>query len=234
MRQSRPKEFSLAKPKEIPYTVKKKKFWNAVQIFITQEVVMGKRSEKNTKMKIATAAWKLFSERGYDETTVEDIIEAAETSRGTFYHYFEGKDALLSTLSYVFDEKYSELESLIDENANTFDTLIFLNQELFGMVEDRISMDLLTRLYSTQLITKGEKHLLDRNRLYYRLLRKIALKGQEKGELKSDIPANEIVKLYALTERALLYDWCICNGEYSLKNYSKTVMPMFLSGIKAK
>ena len=140
----------------------------------------------------------------------------------------------MSTLSYVFDEKYSELESLIDENANTFDTLIFLNQELFGMVEDRISMDLLTRLYSTQLITKGEKHLLDRNRLYYRLLRKIALKGQEKGELKSDIPANEIVKLYALTERALLYDWCICNGEYSLKNYSKTVMPMFLSGIKAK
>ena len=41
---------------------------------------MGKRNEKNTKMKIATAAWKLFSEHGYDETTVEDIIEAAETS----------------------------------------------------------------------------------------------------------------------------------------------------------
>ena len=59
---------------------------------------MGKRSEKNTKMKIATAAWKLFSERGYDETTVEDIIEAAETSRGTFYHYFESKDDVLDAM----------------------------------------------------------------------------------------------------------------------------------------
>ncbi len=34
--------------------------------------------------------------QGYEDTTVEEIIEASGTSRGSFYHYFDGKDALLS------------------------------------------------------------------------------------------------------------------------------------------
>ena len=37
-----------------------------------------------------------------------------------------------------------------------------------------------------------------------------------------------LVKLYALCERALLYDWCICSGEYSLTLYSQKMMPLFL------
>ncbi|MDO4736878.1 MAG: TetR/AcrR family transcriptional regulator C-terminal domain-containing protein, partial [Bacteroidia bacterium] len=93
-------------------------------------------------------------------------------------------------------------------------------------------LDLLTRLYSTQLVTKGEKHLLDNKRLYYKLLRKIVTDGQKKGELTQEMSVNEIVKIYAMCERALLYDWCLCNGDYSLKNYAKTVMPMFLYSIK--
>ena len=51
---------------------------------------MGKRNEKNTKMKIATAAWKLFSEHGYDETTVEDIIEAADAAGTVAAHFTLG------------------------------------------------------------------------------------------------------------------------------------------------
>ena len=38
-----------------------------------------------------------------------EIIELSHTSKGSFYHYFDGKDALLSTLSLLFDEKYEEL-----------------------------------------------------------------------------------------------------------------------------
>ena len=64
--------------------------------------------------------------------------------------------------------------------------------------------------------------------------RKIAQEGQSRGELTDKMSVNEIVKLYALCERSLLYDWCLCNGEYSLKNYAEKTMPMFLDGIKLK
>ena len=194
---------------------------------------MQNKRGKNTKRKIVSAAWKLFYEQGYDHTTVDDIIELSGTSKGSFYHYFEGKDALLSSLSFLFDEKYEELIPTLPPEMNSFEKLLYLNQELFGLIEDSVSLDLLARLYSTQLTTKGEKHLLDLNRTYYKLLRQIVQEGQQKGELRRDLSVNEITKLYALCERALMYDWCICNGDYSLKAYAKTTMPMLLREIRS-
>ncbi len=194
---------------------------------------MSKKKNRNTKGKIVSAAWRLFYTQGYDDTTIEEIIEESETSRGSFYHYFEGKDALLSSLSYLFDEKYSELEGSLEQIEGSFEKLMYLNRELFDYIENNISLDLLARLYSSQLITKGEKHLLDHNRVYYKLLRRIVSEGQACGELTKDVTVNEIVKTYALCERALLYDWCICSGEYSLKSYGEKQMPMFLWKLKA-
>lgn len=193
---------------------------------------MAKKSTKNTKGKIITAAWDLFYDQGYDDTTIEEIIDLSQTSKGSFYHYFEGKDALLGSLSYIFDEEYERLQNELNDEMNSFDKLMYLNSELFKMIEERIDIDLLTRLYSTQLVTKGEKHLLDNKRMYYKLLRRIVSEGQRKGELNPEMSVNEIVKLYAMCERSLIYDWCLCNGDYSLKNYSKMVLPMFLACIK--
>ena len=73
---------------------------------------MPRKSGRNTKGKIVSAAWKLFYEQGYENTTVEDIIFESGTSKGSFYHYFSGKDALLGTLSMIFDEKYELRQSL--------------------------------------------------------------------------------------------------------------------------
>lgn len=193
---------------------------------------MSKKNDRNTKGKIINAAWDLFYEQGYEDTTVEEIIEKSGTSKGSFYHYFEGKDALLGSLSYIFDEEYQRLQSSFPDGMSSFDKLLFLNAELFSMIEERIDIDLLTRLYSTQLVTKGEKHLLDNKRLYYKLLRSIVTEGQKNGELSSSMTANEIVKMYAMCERALIYDWCLCNGEYSLTGYANKTMPAFLSAIR--
>lgn len=194
---------------------------------------MQNKRSKNTKKKIVSAAWKLFYEQGYEHTTVEDIIAGSGTSKGSFYHYFDGKDALLSSLSFLFDEKYEELMAQLPPGMHSFEQLLYLNQELFSLIENTIPLELLARLYSTQLVTKGERHLLDHSRIYYRLLRQLVTQGQERGQLRADLSVNEITKLYALCERALMYDWCICNGDYSLKNYAKTMMPLLLSQIRA-
>lgn len=195
---------------------------------------MSKKVTKKTKSKIVTAAWKLFYEQGYDNTTIEEIIEESGTSRGSFYHYFEGKDALLGSLSYMFDEKYEELEETISKETDSIETLLFLNSELFQMIENTIDFDLLCRLLSSQLITNGEKHLLDRNRTYYRLLRKIVSEGQEKGEITKERSVNELVKYYALCERGIMYDWCLSNADYPLAEYARKHMPIFLLNFKAQ
>ena len=195
---------------------------------------MSKRSTRNTRGRIIEAAWKLFYRQGYEDTTIEDIIEESGTSRGSFYHYFEGKDSLLSSLSYLFDEKYEQLMVTMDPEMDCFEQLMYLNRELFAMIENSISLDLLARLYSSQLITRGDKHLLDHNRIYYKLLRQIVIQGQKRGELRGDVTVSEMVRVYALCERALIYDWCLSEGDYSLVQYGSSMMPMFFGGFRRK
>ena len=195
---------------------------------------MAKKDPRNTRRKIVTAAWRLFYEQGYDSTTVDQIISASGTSKGSFYHYFTGKDALLSSLSLLFDSKYEELISEIDPGMNSFDKLLLLNQELFKMIESTVSVDLMCRMYAAQLTDAGDKHLLDQGRTYYKLLRKIAQEGQERGELSDALSPAEISRVYAMCERALIYEWCIRGGAHSLAAYSAVMLPHFLNHLRAR
>ena len=190
---------------------------------------MAKKTGRNTRGRIVSAAWKLFYEQGYEHTTVEEIIEESHTSKGSFYHYFDGKDSLLSTLSDLFDERYEALMETMDPATPAMEQLLFLNRELFRTIEDSVPLELLTRLLSTQLVTNGDKHLLDYSRFYYRLLRKIIDEGREAGQLTDRLTVSEMVKFYALCERALMYDWCLYGGEYSLRDSAVKNFPGLLS-----
>ena len=102
---------------------------------------MPRKNTRNTRGRIISAAWKLFYEQGYEDTTVEDIVFESETSKGSFYHYFDGKDALLGTLAYVFDEKYEEtIKQELGNNAK--DTkVIFLKNEFKSLSLKKINFD---------------------------------------------------------------------------------------------
>lgn len=189
---------------------------------------------KGVKEKIVSAAWTLFYDKGYDQTTVDDIIELSATSKGSFYYYFNTKDELLSTLSDLLDDYYDELEDAMDSEMNNFDKLLLLNYEVHTKMEQKISLDLLASLYSTQLIAKGQRHLLDQNRKYYKLIAKIVEEGQKRGQIKGDKSIAEITKYYTLCERALVSDWCLSRGEYSLGEYSKECMAIMLEHFRGE
>lgn len=191
------------------------------------------RKTSNTKSRIVDAAWKLFYEQGYEDTTIEQIIYESGTSRGSFYHYFTGKDALLGSMALLFDEKYEELSDTLDPAMDTLDALFYLSHELFVMIERRVDMDLLTRMMSTQLTKNGEKQLLDHNRTYYRMLRTILTRGQERGEVTRERSVAELVRLYAMVERGILYDWCLYRGEFSLPAYGDAALSTFCAGLRA-
>ena len=195
---------------------------------------MRKKNTRNTKGRIIAAAWQLFYEQGYENTTIEDIVYESGTSKGSFYHYFPGKSALMGTLADLFDERYEQLRPTLAEGMDAVEKLRYLNHELFAMIEEKIAMDLLSHLLSSQLFAPGEKHLLDRNREYFKLLRQIVAEGRQKGQLRTDRSVSDIVKIYALWERALLYDWCLSGGEYSLVAYTDSVTPVFLESYRAR
>lgn len=193
------------------------------------------RKRISTKSRIVKAAWNLFYKKGYEQTTVEDIINASRTSKGTFYHYFKGKESLLNSLSYLFDEKYEELSASIDPDMSAYDKLLYLNHELFYMIETSVDISLLAFLYSSQLVTKDKKSLADSKRFYFKWITEILEDGLKSGEFKNTSTAKELMKIYAMYERAVLYDWALYRGKYSLCEYSDRLLPhvldTFVNGI---
>ena len=170
--------------------------------------------------------------KGYDDTTVDDIIRLSETSKGSFYYYFNTKDELLNTLSIILDDNYEVLKTKMDPDMNCYEKLLYLNYEAHSMMEEKISIDLLASLYSTQLVAQGHRSLLDQNRTYYKLISSVIDEGQKRGEISDEVPVNELVRYYSMCERALVSDWCLNKGAYSLGEYSKQCMPIMLEHFK--
>ncbi len=190
-------------------------------------------SRKNTtKVKITKAAWRLFSEKGYEATTVDDIVALSESSKGSFYHYFSGKDALLASLPEIFDAKYEEVMQTLDPEMNSYDKLLYLCCCVHDMIEQDIPLGLLSYLYSSQVVTKGDKHLLNQNRFYYRMVTHLVDEGQRRGQIITSMPYYEVAHLYSICERAIIYDYCICDGSYSLSEQTRRLMPILFGHVR--
>ena len=71
------------------------------------------------------------------------------------------KDELLNTLSMILDDNYEILKEKMDPDMNSYDKLLYLNYEAHSMIEEKINIDLLASLYSTQLVAQGHRSLLE-------------------------------------------------------------------------
>jgi AcrR family transcriptional regulator len=187
---------------------------------------------KNTREKIIKTAWKLFYEEGFAETTINDIIREADISKGTFYYYFNSKDDLLGTLSEVLEREYERLEGEEPEGLSCFDKLIWLNYEVHSFMEKNIDYRLLAYLYSAQIVKESFSALLNRNRYYYRYVERLMEQGQKNGELTDEMSVSEMVRCFSMGERALVTEWCMNNGTFSLGEFSKRIFPVMMQGLK--
>ncbi len=65
-----------------------------------------------------TTAMELFLEKGYEKTTIQDIIDKMEVSKGAFYHYFESKEDIIVGIAEDYAKKFSEVFKAIPENES--------------------------------------------------------------------------------------------------------------------
>ena len=115
---------------------------------------------------------------------------------------------------------------------DSFEKLMLINYEVHSFIEKNIDYRLLAYLYSAQIIKEHNSSLLDRNRYYFRFLEQIMNEGSKKGELTDDMTVTEMVKFFGFGERALITDWCMNNGSYSLGEYSREMFPKMMLALK--
>lgn len=73
----------------------------ALVIFLSvkRQTSRRERKKQETRLSLMEAALRLFGENGYDATTVKEITDAADVAKGTFFNYFDTKEAILPALA---------------------------------------------------------------------------------------------------------------------------------------
>ncbi|MBC5744089.1 TetR/AcrR family transcriptional regulator [Lachnospiraceae bacterium MD308] len=178
---------------------------------------MKKNIEKDSlRQTIMDAAWDLFYKKGYENTTINDIIRQAGTSKGGFYYYFRAKDELLNSLYSFFDQEYEKFYKTMDKSLNSLIQLKQLGQYVSYFIEGNVSPEFLCALYKSQLSNQTQENFLSTDRYYIKLVKKIIAEGQKKGEIRDDIPVDKLAHHVLVIERGIFVDWCVQAGSFSL------------------
>jgi AcrR family transcriptional regulator len=196
----------------------------------------GSRRERRSaelRERLFRSALSLFASKGYAETTVEDITEAADVGKGTFFNYFPSKEHILMAFG---EMQLARLEAVISEaEQSDLPMREVMRRLVMRMTEEPIRNPAIVRaLLQANLSSvpvRGEMvRIHDRNRA---LLGRLIRHGQERGEIRNDLPAEEIGQVWRQTIFGTLLFWSL-TGDATLTARIETAIRLLWEGIRQK
>lgn len=196
-----------------------------------------KAKAAGTKSKILDSADELFRQCGYEQVSVDAIVEKAGISKGAFYVHFDSKDVLLAALiaEYVnkLDFGYKSFPDSFPSDASAGDILIALAEKTADDLACKIGYSLIKIAYRIQLDrTISTDVLLSHNRALYRTFSEVIARGMQRGEFASEVPPEAVADHFVMALRGFTYEWCIRYPDFDLKNQLHRHFEILLSGIK--
>ena len=188
------------------------------------------RRSAETRERLFRAALELFAKKGFTETTVEDITEAADVGKGTFFNYFPSKDHILLTFG---EMQLAKLESAIEEARRTGEPMpAFLRSLGVRMTQEparnpSIIRALLLAYLSTSAVREGT---IDLQKRVHALHTQIIQLGQERGEIRNDLPAAEIAQVFRQTIFGTLLVWSLY-GDATLHSRMEAAFNVLWTGL---
>jgi AcrR family transcriptional regulator len=192
----------------------------------------GRRERRRAEIRerIFRAALELFAERGFLETTVGDITEAADVGKGTFFNYFPTKEHVLATLG---AERLAVIERA-HKRAQTGPVLPALRQLAIELAGDSSeSAALLRAIYAAHASCESVRaELLKRLHVGRQLLTEIYELAQERGEIRRDRSPAELARLTQITLLGVILAWAM-NPDSSLRKTAEQVWNLFAANLSA-
>ena len=96
------------------------------------------KTKEERRNEIIETAGKLFEEKGYEQTQVQDIVNEIGVAKGLFYYYFKSKDEVMEELADRYaDAIIDAVNKLIDKDISTFDKISRIFQIFIDSAEKK-------------------------------------------------------------------------------------------------
>lgn len=176
-------------------------------VIIEKEKPKGKDvpNMNKTKRKIFETSMKLFAEKGYDATSIEEITATVGVAKGTLYYHFSSKEEIfnflveegMKLLQNSIDIKTAKLTNYIDK----LKAIILIEIKIVVRYEDLITI-LLSQLYGNEARNqKCQKHIYE----YINTIEEIVKQGIQAKEIKAGNPKVIASEIYGLICSSLVY-----------------------------
>jgi len=195
---------------------------------------LGRRERKaaETRLKLFRSAMQLFAQRGFANVTVEDITEAADVGKGTFFNYFRSKDHVLSVMAEIQLGKVREALKAAEAGKRSIRSV--LEDLFFRVAEEPGRSPELARTMLTSFLSSSVRELLSQNMADgRRMAANIMQLGQERGEIDPRLGTEQLALQLQQAFLGTLLMWSL-RGEPKLQTAVEASFRHFWRAIAVK
>lgn len=198
------------------------------------ELSRRERKKEETKDRIFRCACKLFRDKGFEATTIDDITERADVAKGTFFNYFPRKESVLGYLSEVrMAEAVENAEAILAARKPARVKLLALYADVAaGYEEDRelswfILMESMQRAFTISEDVHSRWHSLTVS---------VIQQGQGTGELRANVDPSRAERVLHSTFLGALFMWLKCPevADMNLQSELQGRLALVLDGLAVR
>jgi AcrR family transcriptional regulator len=190
-----------------------------------------RRSRRSAEMRerLFHAAVRLFAEKGFAETTVEDITNAADVGKGTFFNYFPSKEHILIAFS---ETQLGRMEQFVETARNGKEPI----REHFRRLSQQVTAgqakkpEMVRALLQANLSSPTVRDVMRKKNAYgEKLVSELIQIGQDRGEFRRDVPAVEMARVFRQMTFGTLLLWSVY-GDDSLADRLERAIDILWTG----
>lgn len=187
------------------------------------------------KEKMTEQAVRLFDQKGFTVTSIQDIVESIGVTKGSFYYYFSSKEELLKEIHMRYiDGLLSKQERILEDDSKSF------REKLFDIIHLSI-VDIKEQGASAKVFFREMRHLshesvdqIEPKRDMYRYnIEKLLKEGRNSGDFRNDFDVS-VVAFGILGMMNWSYQWYKPGGAKTDKEIADTFVDMVLNGIQTE
>ena len=190
------------------------------------------RRRLETREGLYRAALELFGERGFLETTVEDITEAADVGKGTFFNYFPTKEHVLAVYG---GERIAFVERALEKARATSGSVLEVLGELAtdSAGQSHENPAILRAIYAAHASCAPVRaELQKRMRVSRKMLAEIISLAQKRGEIRSDAAPVELARLIQTVVIGFTMAWAL-NPETHFQSTARKTWELISPSLRA-